>query len=118
MRPSSVMRAGVALALLAYAVVELLRSLTLAASPELYPFLVHTVLAFLAGWAGIALGVRSRWAPVALVTLGTVFAVTRLLDAFVLGIRPWLFALLTALTAILGALLLAGWARVEAKRPE
>jgi hypothetical protein len=118
MRSSSVLRAGVALALLAYAIVELLRSLALAASPELYPFLVHTVLAFLAGWAGIALWMRSRWAPVALVTLGTVFAATRLLDAFVLGIRPWLFALLSASTAILAALLLARWARAESQPSE
>ncbi len=118
MHSSSVLRAGVALALLAYAVVELLRSLALVASPELYPFLVHTVLAFLAGWAATAFWLRSTLAPLALVTLGAVFATTRLLDAFVLGIRPWLFALLSALTALLVALLLAGWARVESKRSE
>jgi hypothetical protein len=115
---SSVWRIAVAFALLAYALVEGMSALALAASPELYPFLVRAALALLAGWAGIAFWLRSSWAAVALVTLAAVFAATRLLDAFVLGIRPWLLALLTALTAILGALLLAGWARVEAKRPE
>jgi uncharacterized membrane protein len=68
----------------------------------------------LAGLAGLALWLRDTRAPVAIIALGCVFAATRLIDALILGIRPWLFALLTALAALAAALLLAAWARSEA----
>jgi hypothetical protein len=113
------LRIAAAVLLLGYALVEALRCIALLASPELYPTLAHGLLAVLAGLAGAALWLRSPRAPVAIVALGAVFAVLRLIDALVLGIRPWLFALLTALLALATALLLASWAaRPPATRSE
>jgi hypothetical protein len=111
---SSRFRIGVALALLLLALIELAHFLALAASPGFYPLAVQGVLALLAGLAGCGLWLRDPRAPAAIVALGCVFAATRLIDALVLGIRPWLFALLTAIAAVVAALLLAAWARSRA----
>jgi hypothetical protein len=106
-------RIGMALVLLLFGLVELLGFLSLTAGPSGYPWLVHGVLALLAGAAGVALWLRSPRAPAVIIALAGVFAATRLIDAFVLGIRPWLFALLGAVAALVAALLLAGWLRTQ-----
>src|SRR5262245_20813791 len=100
---SPVLRVAIALALWLFSLVELLRFLALAGAPALHgpAFAEHGALALLAGLAGFALWSRARWAPAALLVFGFVFAVARLLDALVLGIRPWLFALFTALAAVI-----------------
>lgn len=67
--------------------------------------------------AGLGLWLRDPRAPAAIVALGCAFAATRLIDAFVLGIRPWLFALLAALAALVAAPLLAAWTRSDTHRP-
>lgn len=113
--PSSAWLGGAALVLLLFGLLELLAFLSLAAGPSVYPWLVHGVLALLAGVAGVALWLRSPRAPAVIVALAGVFAATRLIDAFVLGIRPWLFALLGAIAALLAALLLAGWLRAHGR---
>ena len=113
---SSHWRTGAALALLLFALVELLRVFALAVVPTFYPLAVHGALALLASLAGLALWRRDARAPAAIVALGCVFAATRLIDALVLGIRPWFFALLTALAALVAALLLASWARSDVRR--
>jgi hypothetical protein len=110
---SSRLRIGAALALLLFGLVELVHFLALAVSPSFYPLVVRGALAVLAGLAGLGLWLGDPRAPAAIVALGCVFAAMCLIDALVLGIRPWLFALLTALVAVVAALLLAAWARSE-----
>ena len=112
---SSGMRVGAALALLLFGLIELSYFLALAVSPSFYPLAVHGALALLAGLAGLGLWLRDPRAPVAILALGCVFAATRLIDALVLGVRPWLFALLAACAAVVAALALAAWARSEAR---
>jgi hypothetical protein len=110
---SSAWRIGATLGLLFFGLVELAGFLALLAGPSGYPLLVHGVLALLAGGAGVALWLHSPRAPAAIVALAGVFAATRLIDAFVLGIRPWLFALLSALAALVAALLLTTLLRTQ-----
>ena len=108
------LRLAIAIALLVFALVEALRLLALAVAPGfLSPLLEHGALALLAGLAGFSLLRRAPWAPTAILALGFVFAVMRLFDAIVLGIRPWLFALLSAVAALIVAFLLAAWASRE-----
>jgi hypothetical protein len=113
---SSALRVCVAVALLLFAGIELLRFLTaLTAVVGVYVQVAHGVFALLAALAGIGLWLRTHWAPVAIVALGCVFAATHLIDALVLGIRPWLLALLAALAALVAAVVVATWARGEAR---
>ena len=107
-------RGFVALALVALGAVGVLRGLALLGVAGPVPLATELAIALLALLAGVGLWRRSAWAPAAIVALGIGFAVTRLVDAFVLGIRPWLFALLTAAAALLLAVLLAAWARHDA----
>ena len=111
----ALLRIAVALALLLLALVELLRFLALVAGPSFYAPLTCAALALLAGLSGVGLWRRAPWAPPAILALGVVFAATRLVDALLLGIRPWLFALLAAVAALVAAWLLAGFARAEAR---
>jgi len=113
---SGALRASAALALLLIALVELLRFLAALAAPlGLYTTGVHFAIALVAGLAGIGLWRRMPWAPAVIVGLGIVFAAMLVIDALVLGIRPWLFALLGAAAALVAALLVAAWARTEAR---
>jgi hypothetical protein len=106
------LRIAVAAALLLCAVLFLLRFVAaLGGAAAVYTPAVHAVLAVLAALAGVGLWRQTRWAPLALVAFGCAFAAARLVDAFVLGIRPWLFALLSAAAALVVALLVAAWAR-------
>ena len=109
--PSAPLRIAAAIALLSFALVELLRFLALAAGPSFYAPATSAASALLAGLSGVGLWRRAPWAPSAILLLGVVFAATRLLDALVFGIRPWLFALLAAAAALAAAWLLASWAR-------
>lgn len=112
---SRALRIAVASGLLLFGLVELMRFLALVAAPGLHTALVHGVLAALAGLAGVALWRRLAWAPVAIVALGCALAAVFVIDAIVLGIRPWLYALLGAVAAVLVALALAVWAKQEAR---
>lgn len=109
------LRIGAAAALLLLGLIELLRFLALIVSPSLYPLVASGALALLAVLTGVGLWLRAAWTPAAILVLGCAFAATRLIDAFVLGVRPWLFALLAAVTALAAALLLAYWVRAEAR---
>ena len=104
-------RVAIAFALLLFALVELLRFLALAVAPDFHLLAEHAALGLLAGLAGLALWRRLPWAPAAILAFGFAFATVRLIDALVLGIRPWLFALLTAVAAVVTALLLAARAK-------
>ena len=72
----------------------------------LLAFALQAVLAILA-----AVGVwrEQRWAAASLLLLGATIAVTALVEAFVLGIIGWLYALLIAVAAIAIALLLSAY---------
>jgi len=110
------LRIGIAIALLLLALVELPRFLAALGGPVgPYAVAAHAVLALLAVLSGVGLWLQTSWAPAAIVALGCAFAATRLIDAFVLGVRPWLFALLAAVAAVVAALLLAAWARAESR---
>lgn len=83
------------------------------ASPLLLlAFAVKAVLAILA-----AIGVwrQQRWAGAALLLLGATIAATALVEAFVLGVIAWLYALLLAVAAIVIALMLGAY--VDRSRP-
>jgi len=109
---SPVLRVATALPLLLFALVEALRLLALAAAPMFPHVLVeHGALALLAGLAGYSLLGGAAWAPAAILAFGAVLAAIHLLDAIVFGIRPWLFALLTAVAALAIACLLAASVR-------
>jgi len=72
----------------------------------LLAFALQAVLAIVS-----AVGVwrQQRWAAAALLLLGVVIAATALVEAFVLGILAWLYALLIAVAAIVIALLLGAF---------
>ena len=113
---SSALRIAVAVALLLLAAVELLHfvaALGTVVAP--YVEISHAAFALLAGFAGVGLWQRAPWAPPAIVALGCLFAATRMIDALVLGIRPWLFALLAAFAGLVAALVFAAWARDETR---
>jgi hypothetical protein len=115
---SSGLRIVAALALLLFGLVEVPRFLAaLTGVTGVYGVAAHALLALLAALSGVGLWLRTRWVPAAILALGCVFAATRLIDAFVLGIRPWLFALLAAVASVVAALLLAAWARAEGRPP-
>jgi hypothetical protein len=101
-------------------VIALLEGLRLVAAVGVvggaYAVVTHAALMTLAALAGAGLWRRAPWAAGAIVGLGIVFATTRIVDALVLGIRPWLFALLAAIAALAAAFVLAAWARAGARR--
>jgi hypothetical protein len=77
------------------------------ASPLLLlAFALQAVLAILA-----AVGVwwQQRWVGAGLLLLGASIAATALIEAFVLGIIAWLYALLLAVAAIVIALMLGAY---------
>jgi len=59
--------------------------------------------------AAVGVWREQAWAATALLLLGVSIAVTALIEAFVLGIIGWLYALLIAIAAIGIALLLAAY---------
>jgi len=107
------LRIAAAIELLSFALVELLRFLALAVDVR--------GVGPLAGLSGVGLWRRAPWASTAIVLLGVVFATTRLLDALVFGVRPWLFALLAGRSrgahAFPGLDRRAGSSRTSRRRP-
>ena len=100
----------IAIALVAYGVYHAFYAIAMVpavVSPLLLlAFALQAVFAILA-----AVGVwrRQRWAAAALLLLGASIAATALIEAFVLGIIAWLYALLIAIGAIVIALLLGAY---------
>jgi hypothetical protein len=99
-----------AIALAAYGVYHALYAIAmlpgLASHLLFFAFALQAVLAILA-----AIGVwrQQRWAAAALLLLGASIAATALVEALVLGIIGWLYALLIAIAAIVIAILLAAY---------
>jgi len=99
-----------AIALVAYGVYHAIYAIAMLPAPAsfllLLAFALQAVLAILA-----AVGVwRQRpWAARALLLLGASIAATSLVEAFVLGIIAWLYALLIAIAAIVSTLLLGAY---------
>jgi len=100
----------IALALAVYGGYRLVYAVTMLPVPYspfmLIAFAVQAALAILA-----AIGVwrQQRWAAAALLLLGASIAMTALVQAFVLGIIAWLYAILLAIAAIVVALLLGAY---------
>jgi hypothetical protein len=116
---SPALRLGLAAALLVCSLVLLLRFVgTVGGFGGLWVPAAHAVLAVLTALAALGLWAEARWTPLALVVLGCTFAATRLVEAFVLGIRPWLFALLAAAAALVASLVLAAWVRARLDQAE
>jgi len=103
-----------ALALGLVGLLELIQFLVVLPDPSVYAVLTHLSLSVLALCAGLGLWWRARWAPWSILALGFALALIRLIEGFVLGVRPWLFALLAAVAALGVALLLARWVEREA----
>ena len=100
----------IAIALAAYGVHHAIYAIAMLPAPAsillLLAFALQAVLAILA-----AVGVwrQRRWAAAALLLLGASIAATALVEAFVLGIIAWLYALLIAIAAIVITLLLGAY---------
>jgi hypothetical protein len=97
-------------ALAAYGVWQALYAIAMlpgATSPLL--LLAFTLQAVLAILAAIGVWRQQRWAGAALLLLGVSIAATALVEAFVLGIIAWLYALLLAVAAIVIALMLGAY---------
>ena len=71
-------------------------------------FLLQAVLGIL---AGVAVWRGTRAAPLLVVLLGVAIAATALIEAFVLGIVPYLYALLVAVVAIVATLIVAAYVK-------
>lgn len=97
-------------ALAAYGVWQAFYAIAMLPGPAsillLVAFALQAVLAILA-----AIGVwrQQRWAGLVLLLLGATIAATALVEAFVLGIIAWLYALLLAVAAIVIAILLGAY---------
>jgi len=100
----------IAIALLVYGLYHAIYAITMLPGPAspllLIAFAVQAVLAILAA-AGVWR--RERWAGAISLLLGASVAATALIEALVLGIIPWLYALLIAVVAILIAVLLGAY---------
>lgn len=68
-----------------------------------------TAQAVCAALAGLGILTGQRWARIAVLVLGASIAATNLWEGFMLGIIPFLRALLVAVLAIIGALFLAAY---------
>jgi hypothetical protein len=100
----------IALALVAYGVYHALYAIVMLPEPgSLLLFLGFALQAVLAILAAVGVWRRQRWAAAALLLLGASIAATALIEAFVLGIIAWLYALLIAIGAIVIALLLGAY---------
>jgi hypothetical protein len=100
----------IALALLAYGLYHALYAIAMLPAPgSLLLFVAFALQAVLAILAAVGVWRRQRWAAAALLLLGASIAATALVEAFVLGIIGWLYALLIAIAAIGVALLLGAY---------
>jgi len=100
----------IAVALVAYGLYHAFYAIAMLPRPAspllLLAFALQAVLAIL---AAVRVWRRQRWARTTLLLLGITVAATALVEAFVLGIIPWLYALLIAVAAMLIALLLGAY---------
>ena len=94
----------IALLLAAFGLYHLLNGLAIAAAPGTPVLAISFLLQGVLGLAA-AYGVwrAQTWAPLALLLLGIVVAATALIEAFVLGIVAWLWALMIAVVAVVSA---------------
>jgi hypothetical protein len=100
----------IALGLVAYGVYHALYAIAMLPGPvSLVVFLGFALQAVLAILAAFGVWRRQRWAAAALLVLAASIAATALVEAFVLGILGWLYALLIAIAAIGVALLLGAY---------
>ncbi len=106
----------VAIALAAYGVYRALYAIAMLAAPTSPLLLLALALqAVLAILAAVGVWLQQSWAAASLLVLGASIAATALVEAFVLGIVPWLYALLIAIAAIAIALLLGAY--INRSRP-
>ena len=107
----------IAIALMAYGVYHAIYAITMLPRPVspllLLAFALQAVLAILAA-AGV--WQQRSWARTILLLLGVSIAVTALIEAFVLGIVAWLYAILIAAAAILTALVLGAYVNRLSRR--
>jgi len=109
-------RALIAGALLAWGISRALYVPPMLVGPIVPMLLVPVALEAVIGIvAGLGVWVAAGWAPLAVVTLGAIVAATAMIEAFVLGIIPYLAALVEAVVAVVVAILVAGYLR--APRP-
>ena len=100
----------IAVALAAYGIWQALYAIAMLpglASPLL--FIALALQALLAIFAAFGVWRQQRWAGATLLLLGASVAATALLEAFVLGIIGWLYALLIAISAIGIAVILGAY---------
>ena len=101
-----------AIALGVYGVYHAIYVITMFPDPaSLQLMLLFTVQAVLAFACSIGIWRKRRWAAAAVLWLGASIAVTVLIEAFVLGVIAWLRALVTAVAAMLIAVILGGYLR-------
>ena len=100
----------IALALLGYGLYVALYIPAMLIGPPVPSLLIgFTAQAVCAALAGLGILTRQSWARIAVLLLGAGIAATNLWEGFMLGIIPFLRALLVAVLAIIGALLLASY---------
>ena len=100
----------IAIALAAYGVYHALYAIAMLPGPaSLLLLLAFALQAVLAIVSAVGVWRQQPWAAAALLLLGVVIAATALVEAFVLGILAWLYALLIAVAAIVIALLLGAF---------
>ena len=100
----------IALALVVYGVYHALYAVAMLPGPtSLLLFLGFALQAVLAILAALGVWRRQPWAAAVLLLLGVSIAATALVEAFVLGIIGWLYALLIAIGAVVIALLLGAY---------
>jgi hypothetical protein len=107
----------IAVTLLAYGLYHAIYAIAMLPRPGtpilLVAFALQAVLAIVAA-AGVWR--QQRWAAAILLLLGATIAATALIEAFVLGIIAWLYAMLIAVAAILIAFLLATYVNRSGQR--
>jgi hypothetical protein len=104
----------IALALAAYGIwYALYVPAMLAGTPQPFLLIAFLAIAVLALVAAFGVARRQPWAAIALVLLGVTVAVTQLIEGFVLGILPWLRAVLVAVLALVTTVALASYYRAR-----
>ena len=100
----------IAIALAAYGAYHALYAVAMLPEPgSLLLFLAFALQAVLAILAAVGVWRQQRWAAAALLLLGASIAATALVEAFVLGIIGWLYALLIAIAAIVVAIVVGAY---------
>ena len=109
-RPTALLLIAIVLA--AYGLYHALYAIAMLPAPASpLMFVAFALQAALAILAAVGVWRRQSWAAAALLLLGASIAATALVEAFVLGIIGWLYALLIAVSAIVIALVLGAYVR-------